>query len=419
MAKEEYSHKDFSVLTLDVSVQERVVQFQKYIDQLKRNNHQIYYIEAQGPVKPRMRICDKNGKVKEVISFVANDYLGMSHQPEVIEAGIEAIKKYGVGVCAAPCIGGYLDLHRELEQEIAAFTGHEDAMLFSSGFGANSGSLSCLLGKHDLAIVDTGIHTSVFDGLKQTNVKLIPHNNIEYLELVLKREQPNYKTRMVIVDGVYSQDGDLCPLPEILELCRKYNALLMVDDAHGIGVVGKTGRGVAEHYHLLGEADLTTGTFSKAFGNVGGFVASSRKMIQYLKYYANTTVFSAAIIPQVTASVYKALELIKTHPEFVQKLWENTRYAKEQLVAQGFEIGATQSPIIPFMIRDDYKVKQVTTLLQEEFNLYTIGIVNPAVRSKEARIRITLTAAHEKEEIDLLVDAFCQIDRQLELKKKI
>lgn len=409
MKRERFSHKDFTLSTLKVDVKNRIMQFQQYIDQLKNNNHEIYWIEAIGPVKPNMRIFDnKNKAVKNVLSFVSNDYLGMSQNQEVIEAGIEGITKYGAGVCAAPCIGGYLDIHKSLEKDIAKFTGQEDAMLFSSGFGSNFGILNALLGKEDIAIADTGVHASILDGLRSTNVKLIPHNNLEYLELVLKREKNNYKTKMVIVDGVYSQDGDLCPIPEVISLCKKYDAMLLLDDAHGIGVLGGNGRGTTEHFNVLGEVDIITGTFSKSFGCVGGFVSSSKQMIQYLKYYANTSIFSASITPQVTCSAHKALDLIINKPEIRKKLWENTYYIKDCLIKNGFEIGSSESPIVPLMVRDDYKVKEITMQLRN-WDIYTIGIVYPAVRSKDARIRITVTAAHEKEQIDQLISALCFI----------
>ncbi len=409
MKKEQFSHKDFTLGQLKVSAKDRIILFEQYIDQLKNNNHEIYWIEATTPLKPSMKIYDKRtDTINDVLSFVSNDYLGMSQNPEVIQAGIDGLKKYGTGVCAAPCIGGYLDIHKALEKDIAEFTGQDDAMLFSSGFGANFGILNALLGKEDLAICDTGVHTSILDGLRSTNVKLIPHNNLEFLEMVLERQKENYKTRMVIVDGVYSQDGDLCPLPEIIALCKKYDALLVLDDAHGIGVFGKNGRGTAEHFNVLGEVDIITGTFSKSFGAVGGFVAASEKMIQYLKYYTNTSIFSASIIPQVTCSVHKALDILKNQPEIRGKLWENTKYLKEKLLNSGFEIGNSDSPIIPFMVRDDFRVKEITMRLRD-YGIYAIGIVYPAVRSKDARIRITVTASHEKYQIDKLSYALCDI----------
>lgn len=393
-----YSLKDFE-LSLSLNAIERANDFQKYIDQMKHSNYKSYWIKAHSPIGASMYI-DYN---IESVAFVSNDYLGLSQHPATIEAGIEALKKYGTGACAAQPIGGYLDLHHRLEQEIADFVGQEDAILFSSGFGANSGTLSALLGKNDIAIVDPYIHTSAMAGLGGTNIKRIVHNNIEHLELVLKDAKEKYRTKLVIIDGVYSQDGDLSKLPEIIACCRKHDAMLMLDDAHGIGVMGENGRGTAEYFDCLGEIDIITGTFSKAFGCVGGFVAASQKLIQYLRFYANTNVFSAALTPQVTGSVLKALELIKTYPELREKLWENVSYLRNRLLSEKFDIGHSVSPIFPLMIRDNKKVYEVAKFLQEN-GIFAIGIAYPAVRIKEARLRISILASHEIVQLDKLVD---------------
>ena len=210
-----------------------------------------------------------------------------------------------------------------------------------------------ILGKNDIAYIDSYIHTSATSGLLGTNIKHIGHNNVEYLDMILEKEKGKYKTKLVIIDGVYSQNGDLSKLPEYIEICKKHDCLLMVDDAHGIGVMGENGRGTAEHFGCLGQVDIITGTFSKSFGCVGGFVAASSKLIQYLRYYADSNVFSAAITPQVTGSVLKALELIKTRPEIRKKLWNNVNYLRNRLQKAGFDIGESVSPIFPIMVRDN------------------------------------------------------------------
>ena len=274
-----YSLKDFE-LSLQLDAMERADEFQKYINQMKESGYKSYWIETYSPVGANMQIdTDAN-----YVAFVSNDYLGLSQDSETIEAGIAALRKYGTGACAAQPIGGYLDLHHRLEKDIADFVGQEDAILFSSGFGANSGILSALLGKNDIAIIDPYIHTSAMAGLGGTNIKRFVHNDLEHLALVLQDAKNKYRTKLVIIDGVYSQDGDLSKLPEIIDCCQKHEALLMVDDAHGIGVMGPNGRGTAEHFNCLGEIDIITGTFSKAFGCVGGFVAASQKLIQYLRF---------------------------------------------------------------------------------------------------------------------------------------
>lgn len=406
-----YSLRDFE-LSLGANAIERADDFQKYIEQQKRWGCKSYWILSNTGVGATMNI--EPGK--DVIAFVSNDYLSMSQRPETIEAGIEAIRKYGTGACAAQSIGGYLDLHKQLEKEIADFVGQEDAILFSSGFGANEGILSALLGKDDIAIIDPFIHTSAMEGLRGTNIKRIAHNDLEHLEITLKNVRHDYKTKLVVIDGVYSQDGDLSKLPEIIRICKEYDALLMVDDAHGIGVMGKNGRGTAEHFDCLGQIDIITGTFSKAFGCVGGFAAASKKLIQYLRYYANSNVFSAALTPQVTGSVLKALELIKSRPEIRKKLWDNVYYLRKKLSQNGFDTGNSESPIFPVMVRNNEKIYEIARLLQE-YGIFTIGIVYPAVRTKESRLRVSILSSHETEQLDKLVDTLNRINNIVKFKK--
>lgn len=402
-----YSLKDFE-LSLNLSATERAEEFQKYINQMEQYGYEGYWTKSYSGIGAKMKLSQD----REVISFVSNDYLGMSQRTETIQAGISALTIYGTGACAAQVIGGYLDIHEQLEREISDFTGQEDAILFSSGFGANAGVLNALLGNNDIAIIDPFIHTSALSGLKGTNVKRIGHNNLEHLETVLKDVKDKYLTKLVIIDGVYSQDGDLSRLPEIINLCQRYGAMLMLDDAHGIGVMGVNGRGTAEHFDCLGKVDIISGTFSKAFGCVGGFVAASKKLIQYLKYYADSNVFSAAITPQVTASVLKSLELIKNMPEIRHKLWNNVNYLRKNLTLNGFDIGESLSPIFPIMIRDNNKVYEVANLLQKS-GIFTVGIVYPAVRIKEARIRVSVLATHERQHLDQLVNALIEINKNI------
>lgn len=405
-----YTLKDFE-LSLELNAIERAEEFQKYIDQLNCIGCKSYWIQAYSNVGPTMRIEPNN----DVIAFVSNDYLGMSQNTETIMAGVSALKKYGTGACAAPVIGGYLDIHKELESNIAGFVGQEDAIIFSSGFGANAGLLRALLGKNDIAFIDSYIHASALSGLLSTNIKSLPHNNLEYLEMTLKNEGYKYKTKMVIIDGVYSQGGDLANLPEVISICQKYNALLMMDDAHGIGVFGANGRGIAEHFNCLGQVDIITGTFSKSFGSVGGFVATSKKLIQYLRYYVDSNIFSASITPQATASVLKALEIIKKTPEIRNRLWENVNYLRNRLTELNIDAGTSVSPIFPIMIGNNEKVYKIAKILQEK-GIFTNGIVYPAVRIKEPRLRISILASHTKEQIDILVNELNMVNTIIGLK---
>ena len=415
MKNKEFTLKDFD-LSLNVSADKRAEMFQQYIDQLDAGKCRAWWIEAIGGVKPEMTIKDLySGEKKEIISFITNDYLGMSQHKAVIQAGIEALSIYGTGACAAPIIGGYTDAHKRLEEDIAAFVGQEDAIVFTSGFGTNIGILNALLGKNDIALVDTFIHASLVEGLHKTNTKNIGHNNMEYLEHTLQQVQNKYTTKMVVIDGLYSQDGDLAMLTDIIKLCRKYGTLLIMDDAHGIGVMGKNGRGTAEYFDVLGEVDIIVGTFSKAFGGVGGYAAASKKMVQYLKHYAKSNIFSTAMPPQVAVSARKVIDVIKAEPEILANLWDNVHYIKKQLTDEGFDIGKSVSPIVPVMVRNDYKVHQAAAALQKE-GIYALGITYPAVSKKEARIRLNIQAIHKKTHLDRFVSALCEVDKSLGLR---
>lgn len=396
--------KDYE-FSMEVDAATRAEAFQDYIHQMEQFETKPYWVMATSGVGAKMKLdgCDDTFS-----AYISNDYLGMSQRQETIEAGIDALRKYGTGACAAQAIGGYLDIHKRLEREIANFVGQEDAILFSSGFGANTGLLRAILGKNDIAYVDSYIHTSATSGLRGTNIKHIGHNDLEYLDMILGKEEGVYKTRLVIIDGVYSQNGDLSKLPEYISVCKKHHCLLMMDDAHGIGVMGKNGRGTAEHFDCLGQVDIITGTFSKSFGCVGGFVAASSKMIEYLRFYADSNVFSAAITPQVTGSILKALELIKTKPEIRKKLWDNVNYLRNRLQSAGFDIGQSESPIFPVMVRDNEKVYKIADMLQKK-HIFASGIVYPAVRTKEARIRISLLASHDIDQLEQFAVALEEI----------
>lgn len=407
-----YTIKDFE-LTQPIAMQDRAHEFKKFIYQLSQFGCKSYWIAAQSAIGSHMYIEELGGYCD---AYIANDYLGMSQNQETIQAGIEALKAYGTGACAAQAIGGYLDIHSKLEQAIASFTGQEDAIIFSSGFGANAGLLRTILGKHDIAYIDSFIHRSALSGLSGTHTKNIGHNNPEYLDTVLSRDEGEYKTRLVIIDGVYSQDGDLARLPDFVRVCKKHNCLLMMDDAHGIGVMGATGRGTAEFFDCLGEVDIITGTFSKSFGCVGGFVAASNNLVQYLKYYTDSNVFSAAISPQSTASILKALELMIQVPSYREHLWANTTYLKTRLIEEGFDIGHSQSPIVPIMVRDNQKVYEIAKELQKK-RIFASGIVYPAVRPKESRIRVSVLASHTKSQLDYLVNSLIEINNIIPFTK--
>jgi glycine C-acetyltransferase len=399
--------RDFNI-SQSTNIVEVAEDFQTYIDQQTRYGVKSYWIESTSNVGSVMALEGIDGVAS---AFISNDYLGLSQHPATKMAGIEAIEKYGTGACAAQAIGGYLDIHSELERKIASFVGQEEAILFSSGFGANAGFLRAILGKNDVVYMDAFIHKSASSGIVGTNVKNIGHNKPDYLDNILSHSH-EYNTRAVIIDGVYSQDGDLSMLPQYIEVCKKHNAILIMDDAHGIGVMGDNGRGTAEYFGMLGQVDVITGTFSKSFGCVGGFVAGSHKLIQYLRYYADTNVFSAAISPQTTASVSKAIDLIRECPELRKKLWDNVEYLRKKLIDSGFDIGYSVSPIFPIMVRDNDKVYKIAAELQKRA-IFVSGIAYPAVRTKEARLRVSILASHKKWQLDYLVNSLCEIRKSI------
>ena len=390
----------------------------KYIPQLKdaglwdlwmvvENYHDSSHIDLQD---------NYNDFYSNAINFVSNDYLGYSKDYRVINAGIETMKKFGAGACAAPVIGGYLHPQQQLEKAIANFLACDDALIFSSGFGANAGILLALLGKRDIAIVDMYAHASVFEGLYNTNTKITKHNDPDYLDKYLSTIKTKYDTKLVIVDGIYSQDGDVSPLPEILEICRRHGAYLLVDDAHGIGVWGEAGKGTSEHFKLLGKIDFITGTLSKSIGTIGGFFAGPQKVVDYLRLYARTSIFSAAPTPQVMGSALRSLNLILEEPERRKRIRQNYKYLNSKLQELGFNTGNSISQIIPIKIGDDILTKKVVYQLLKN-NIYTCGITYPGVKLNDARIRLGILATHTKDDLDYLLNTLVRIDQKLHIRK--
>jgi glycine C-acetyltransferase len=330
-------------------------EFNLYLDFLKANGHLNYRIESRSPVGPEMNLMLPGDVVPTwSVCLVSNDYLGFSQHPEIKAAVIKGIEMFGTGSGASPAIGGHFVYHQLLEKKIAEFYNRKDAILYTTGYTANSATLQCLLHKEDLAILDMAVHASVYEGALTTNVKTFLHNNLEMLEQVLKNAQHQYRTKMVIIDGVYSQDGDLAPLDKIVELTHRYGAYLVVDDAHGIGVVGDTGRGVIEMYNAFEQVDMITGTFSKALGNIGGYVIASPEMINYLKFQSKQHLFSTTATPGILG-IIRAIELIDEEPEWRTQLWGNINFLKRGLIEAGFDVGTTASAVIPVKIGDILK----------------------------------------------------------------
>lgn len=352
-----------------------------------------------------------------VLMFGSNAYTGLTGDERVIEAGIRAMRKYGSGCAGSRFLNGTLDLHVQLEKELAEFVGKDEALCFSTGFTVNSGVIACLTGREDYIICDDRDHASIVDGRRlsfSTSLKY-KHNDMEDLERQLQKCNPD-SVKLIVVDGVFSMEGDLANLPEIIRLKHKYNATVMVDEAHGIGVFGRDGRGVCDYFGLTDEVDIIMGTFSKSLASIGGFVAADKCIINWLRHNARTYIFSASDTPAATAAAMEALHIIQSEPERIKALWEVTNYALDSFRENGFEIGDTQSPIIPLYVRDTDKTFLVTKLAFEE-GVFINPVIPPACAPQDTLVRFALMATHTKEQVDLAVEKLVKVFRELEILK--
>ncbi|HEY8929811.1 MAG TPA: aminotransferase class I/II-fold pyridoxal phosphate-dependent enzyme [Mucilaginibacter sp.] len=395
---------------------ERAAEWAAYVADWRSRGHWNYRQMAFSGCGPRLRLQATWNVRSEYVSLVSNDYLGFTQHPKVKAAAIAGIEKYGSGAGASPAIGGHYDFHGEIERAIAAFFGRESAIIYTTGYTANSAMLQCLLKKEDLAIFDSAIHASVQEGGLLTNVKTFPHNDLTALEHVLRTSEGKYRTRMVVVDGVYSQDGDLAPLDKMVALCKRYNALIVVDDAHGTGVIGARGRGVLELYDLIQDVDIITGTFSKTFAHVGGYVVAKPELVEYLKFHSRQHIFSATL-PPAAACIPVAISLVDSEPQWMSKLWENVTYFRNGLTSLGLDVGTTASAIIPVRTGDPLVAAEATKLLLEA-GVYANQIGYPAVSKKDARVRQALMATHTQEDLDQVLNAWEWIGKKLKLTKK-
>ena len=341
---------------------------------------------------------------KRVLMFGSNSYLGLTSHPKIKEASKKAIDKYGTGCAGSRFLNGTLDIHIELENRLAKYVGKEAAVLFSTGFQVNLGVLSCITGRNDYLILDEYDHASLIDGSRLSFSKVIKyaHNNMADLERKLSI-LPEEAVKLIVVDGIFSMEGDIVKLPEIVELSKKYGANIMVDDAHSLGVIGHKGAGTASHFGLTDDVDLIMGTFSKSLASLGGFIAADAITIDYLKHRARSLMFSASMTPASVASVIAALDIIESEPERIQKLWDNTNYAMKLLLEEGFDLGPTESPILPIYVRDNDKTFLVTKYLQEA-GIFVNPVVSPAVPSDSSLLRFSLMATHTFEQIDEAIE---------------
>jgi len=352
-----------------------------------------------------------------VLMFGSNAYTGLTGDERIINAGIAAMKKYGTGCAGSRFLNGTLDLHVKLEKELAAFVGKDDALCFSTGFTVNSGVIPALTGREDYILCDDRDHASIVDGrrLSFSTCLKYKHNDMADLERQLQKCTPE-AVKLIVVDGVFSMEGDLANLPEIVRLKHKYNATIMVDEAHGIGVFGKEGRGVCDYFGLTDEVDIIMGTFSKSLASIGGFVASDKSIINWLRHNARTYIFSASNTPAATASAMEALHIIQREPERIKALWDVTKYALKRFREEGFEIGDTESPIIPLYVRDTEKTFVATARAFDE-GVFINPVIPPACAPQDTLVRVALMATHTKGQVDRAVEALKKVFKELDIIK--
>jgi len=354
---------------------------------------------------------------KEMIMVGSNNYLGLLDHPDVMKAAQEAVDRYGVATCGSRFLNGTLDIHVEMEERLAKFMHKEAALTFSTGFQTNLGVISTVIGRGDVVVTDRGDHASIIDGCRLSHGDTLKykHNDMEDLERLL--ESLDHKANiMIVVDGVFSMEGDLANLPKIVELAKKYDAKVMVDDAHGIGVMGKNGRGTSEHFGVEDDVDLVMGTFSKSFAALGGFIAGDKKVISYIKHHARALIFSASITPPSVATVLATLNIIENEPDRREKLWAITKKMKSGFEAMGFDTGDSETPIIPVMIGNDELGFMMWKLLREE-GIFTNPVIYPAVSPGQSLIRTSYSATHSNEELDAVLATFEKCGRQLGILK--
>ncbi len=343
---------------------------------------------------------------KEYIMIGSNGYLGLAADERLKQAAIEAVRKYGSTCSGSRFLNGTLDIHIKLEKELAEFFEKDDGIIFSTGFQTNLGIISAIAGKDDVIILDRQDHASIIDGcrLSFADVKKFKHNDMEDLERILK-SIPHNKGKLIVVDGVFSMEGDVINLPEVVKLKKKYNARLLVDDAHGVGVLGKNGRGVCEHFDLLNEVDIIMGTFSKSFASLGGFVISEKDVIIHIRHTARALIFSASMTPASVASALKSLEIIKTEPERRKRLWEVTEKIRQGFKDIGLDTGESTTPVIPVIIGEDEKCFAFWKMLFEN-GVFANPVISPATPPGRALIRTSYMATHTDEDISIVLDTF-------------
>ncbi len=379
------------------------------IEELKKDGVYRELPVLEGPNESEIVL---NGK--KAINLSSNNYLGFANHPRLKEAAIKGVEEYGVGSGAVRTIVGNMDIHEELEKILAEFKREEAVMVYQSGFNCNAGTIQAITGKGDLIISDELNHASIIDGarLSRADKTVYKHADMEDLERILKEKRDQYTNVLIITDGVFSMDGDIAPLPQIVELAENYKAMTYVDDAHGSGVLGESGRGTVDHFGLHGRVDFTIGTLSKAIGVVGGYVAGSKTMKEWLSHRGRPILFSTSLPPAAVCAISEAVKLLMSTTEFTDKLWENGKYFKTRMKEAGFDIGKSETPITPVMVGEEDATMKFSKKLLEK-GVFVSGIVFPTVPKGTGRLRCMVTAGHTKEQLDQAVDTFVSVGKEI------
>lgn len=385
-------------------LEERFQEFDYFLKDTFDLGHYQYRRESTSGSAPHIEIQDHySNQKKKMINLASNDYLNLAKHPRVIDAGIQALKKYGAGAGSVPLLAGTLSIHKELEKRVAKYKSTEDAIIFPSGFVSNYGFLSTILQRKDVAILDMYAHASLFEGCIACNKLLFKHNDMKSLQTVLERCEKQYVNKIICVDGVYSMDGDLAPLPDIVELAKKYGAYVLIDEAHASGVIGQNGKGTPEHFGMEGEIDFIAGTFSKALGSVGGFIASNSKVIRYLNFLCRPFMFSTAPAPSTAASIIEAINIVESDKELRDSLWANIYYFRGRLLSKDYDLGNSETAIFPVIFGNDFVVKEICRILHEK-NVYANPVFYPSVKRRLSRIRFSITSNLTKDDLDKAID---------------
>ncbi|MDD4889470.1 MAG: aminotransferase class I/II-fold pyridoxal phosphate-dependent enzyme [Phycisphaerae bacterium] len=393
---------------------DKVHAFAQYVDWVHEKDHCFFRWPLSSPNSTRVVISHPTrGEPREMIMLGSNSYLGLTNDPRVIKASIEATKTYGYGAGSVPLYSGTCELHIQLEKRLAEWYRCEDAIIFPTGYAANVGTISALLRKEDVAVNDLFNHASIYDGCKLSGAAMhtFAHRSMRRLESVLRNVTGPEHGTLVITDGVFSMEGDLAPLDDILTIARRHNARVMLDDSHALGVIGPTGRGTAELYGVEGQIDLTVGTLSKCLGGIGGVVAGTHDAIEYLRFYARSFFFSGAVPPPVIAGALAALDILETEPHHLASLWKNIRYVTGKLRELGFDLGHTASAIIPIIIGEEMKLKELLRELLAA-GVFMNFVAFPAVPRRRARLRMSMMSGHTQADLDYVIETLSRLGKK-------